>query len=406
MIFSSPIKIFINQQKDPLLFHTSDEFVSWVDKQSRDWTEFTSVVRPASDLIPIASSYIAQNSSHWVNHHSTIVSYANNNDEPSLKSMESSLQSLFQQNQILWSGDVIPSRAIAVADYDKTSAVWLYLLASGHSGQILMGHGTVQNWSSFANCLILLIDAKSTASFHNRHRAVIRSVEKAISESNSKLQEISSAVNKANDDINNFNTKSLSEFENLKTDLLVAAESQRNDFNGDWNKLRSSYDSQLKLSAPRIYWNSKYNDHQAAAKAWARLFFLMILVAAGIMILALKSFALEWIKIPDSMSSYEWVVPAVVIGIPAFLSLWLLRMFGRQWSEHLVRKEDARERVVMIETFLALNRDADSPSAINDPAQLALVLSSIFRPASNGSNDDSPPAGFFEAILSKISNQK
>ena len=92
----------------------------------------------------------------------------------------------------------------------------------------------------------------------------------------------------------------------------------------------------------------------------------------------------------------------MMLGAPAFMALWLLRMCGRQWQDHLSRCEDARERIVMIETFLALSREKDSPNKISDPAQLGVVLAAIFRAGPGFSTDDGPPAGVVDAILMKL----
>lgn len=172
--------------------------------------------------------------------------------------------------------------------------------------------------------------------------------------------------------------------------------------NAEWAQLRATYDNSLKLSAPRTYWDGKMQAHARIARSWRKGFFVAALI--GLVVLCSSGYAMihHWANLAAPLQGHAWVVPVLMVGVPGFMLLWLLRLCGRQWTDHMNREEDARERIVMIETFLALSRSEDSPNTLADSAQLALVLGAIFRAGPGFGSDDSPPAGVLEAVIAKL----
>lgn len=178
-------------------------------------------------------------------------------------------------------------------------------------------------------------------------------------------------------------------------------DAQRAGIQGEWERIRVTYDQQLKLSEPRRYWQDKLEKHETFFKRWRRAFFM--LAVGALAMLAGMTFA--FIEVSTSLSArlggHAWVLPVMMLGVPAFMALWLLRVCGRQWLDHLARCEDARERVVMVETFLALSRDEDTPGGMAE-AHIGVILGALFRAGPGSTLDDSPPAGVIDALAARL----
>ncbi|MCC7250044.1 MAG: hypothetical protein IT473_15585 [Lysobacter sp.] len=189
-------------------------------------------------------------------------------------------------------------------------------------------------------------------------------------------------------------------------ELIARASEARDSIDAEWARMRETYDNALKLSAPRTYWDAKKKEHERIARNWRKGFF--VASSTGLIVLAALSGLMIrfWGQVAEPLGAHAWIVPALMTGIPAFMVLWLLRLCGRLWGEHMTREEDARERIVMIETFLALSRSEDSPNTLADSAQLTLVLGAIFRAGPGLGSDDSPPAGLLEALVAKLGVSK
>jgi len=307
---------------------------------------------------------------------------------------------------LLWVGDDIAQRALSLTEVDAEASLWTLMIGLGHARWFLVDNNNPAFWAQFGRTLIHLSEPKNAAAFHRKQRAAITNIESLIGLETEKVALLDRSFQEFQRERGEFIESSVKQFETSLNEIQQAALDQRDEFSREWLRLRAAYDAELKLRAPREYWNEKFSDHGNTAVSWRSAFFVTAACSAAIIALSIASLAQGWISIPKSLSAYGWIIPAGVVGFPAFLSLWLLRLCGRQWSDQLMRREDARERVVMIETFLAISRDSDSPGAVTDPGQLGLILSSIFRPGPGMGADDSPPVGFIEAAMTRFGSQR
>ncbi|HEX9836523.1 MAG TPA: hypothetical protein VGB90_06685, partial [Alphaproteobacteria bacterium] len=91
----------------------------------------------------------------------------------------------------------------------------------------------------------------------------------------------------------------------------------------------------------------------------------------------------------------------IVISAPAFLAIWLLRIISRQLHANIAEMHDARDRVVMAQTFLAL---LDHGKVT--PEDRVLILHSLFRPSTIGGADDSTPPHWFELLMERVKSPR
>lgn len=399
MKFSNSVQLTVKSGDEPLEFGSDNEAVVWLESQAAQWSAHAAIVSEIASNFP--------NSLTWINHHfglwqgyadtakTQLSQVAEADRENAFRSHFDQIRTKMSQGGLLWTGDDIGQRALTLVEVDAVASLWVLLIGLGHARWFLVDNNNPAFWAQFGRALTYLSEPKVAAAYHRRQRSAVANIELLTSEMIEKIASLEKSVA----DIKGEHAEFINESEQSAVD-------QRSEFSQEWGKLRAAYDAELKLRAPREYWNSKFIDHGLASKKWRMAFFLTAGISAVVIALAITSLAREWISIPTSLMSYGWIIPAGVVGLPAFLALWLLRLCGRQWADHLMRQEDSRERVVMIETYLAISRDSDSPGAVTDPAQLGLVLNSIFRPGPGMSHDDSPPVGVFETVLARLGSHR
>jgi hypothetical protein len=164
----------------------------------------------------------------------------------------------------------------------------------------------------------------------------------------------------------------------------------------DWVKLKLVYDTELGLRAPTTYWTERARSQGKYAIGYGIAFALAITSM-------ISAFALWGIKylsgVPAEASAVIAVLPVV---IPAFAGIWILRILGRLLSESLSLMRDAKEREVLVKTFLALMKDESTGKSVVKEEDRILILHSLFRPSASTSVDDSPPVHWFDILANKV----
>ena len=171
---------------------------------------------------------------------------------------------------------------------------------------------------------------------------------------------------------------------------------QKEGFDHQWSAMKKAYDEEIALAAPTTYWKAKARIHFWAAIGFAIAFVLLI-------VWALREFFASTVPglsgIKEGQFPWSAIVPAVVC---AFAAIWVLRIVGRQLSNHLQLLEDAGERQAMVKTFLALVHDETRGKALVTDNDRILILHALFRPSHLKAIDDAPPAHWFDLLTSKI----
>ena len=415
MQFDQPLTIYALPSEQPLTFETTEAFDEWVRLQISGWTNFWqkhharwSEISNHARWSEISNTerVIERQMYGWGHmlsngRQSAIRVTPPKTDRRSFDKIEEishdvHVNEQLTQKNLLTVDNPIVVRAFAVGEHDFNVAIYMLLIASGEIERALRdSKDSVRSLSIFSAAVAGLVETASiTKAFGDIYGSTIRSDIYLKSADSDREAIVSSAE------------KKMEALSRASKNSVRAASQQRKEIQGEWAKLRATYDNELKLRAPREYWGNKLKEHQALSKKWLFAFVLISIFGAALIGFSVFSLPIFWKEYAEKLGATAWVLPASMIGAPSFLILWLLRVSGRQWSDHMMRQEDARERIVMIETFLALTRDKDSPSSIVDPNHLAIILGSIFRPGPGFASDDSPPAGFFDAVLTRLGSSK
>lgn len=143
--------------------------------------------------------------------------------------------------------------------------------------------------------------------------------------------------------------------------------------------LEKLFREKIRLEAPVQYWKDKAKSHDVAVWVWG-------LLTAAVAIVPLWAAAY---LAPDYFSTFREFQKDLSpggIGVLLFffvLYLMLARHVGRLYTTSLGLRNDASERVVMAQTFLALVQD----SKLGD-GERALVLAALFRNYAGGGDSD------------------
>ena len=84
------------------------------------------------------------------------------------------------------------------------------------------------------------------------------------------------------------------------------------------------------------------------------------------------------------------------ITFPAFLSVWVLRIFSKNMLNNFNQMHDAKNRAVMTQTFLALMSEGKA-----DENDRILILNALFQPINSASDDGAPPH-WFELMMERM----
>ena len=174
-------------------------------------------------------------------------------------------------------------------------------------------------------------------------------------------------------------------------DKLVAAIKE------EWQKLKTTYDAELAIRAPVLYWKQKAKSHLALS--W--VFAVLSIAVGGTIIFLIFREVKELITAPAGIANADqwhpeyWRLGILVASV--LFGVWIVRIIVRLFLSNVHLHTDAKERIVMVQTYLALIRRAKISKEDE-----RLILETLFRPAKTGiMKDDGVPLTALDA-LSKL----
>lgn len=167
------------------------------------------------------------------------------------------------------------------------------------------------------------------------------------------------------------------------------------DFTGELNqvkeelkKIEESYRQKLALQSSVQYWKDRADECRKAARWYAAYSIGFGLIYFGGVTPWLYTLFSSKVFPSEAAASPTWRVG--IVAFVVLLGLWLLRILVRTYLSHSHLSVDAKHRSVVVLTYLSMLRDEkDAVTA----AERVLVLTTVFRPASDGliRDDGMPP---------------
>lgn len=165
---------------------------------------------------------------------------------------------------------------------------------------------------------------------------------------------------------------------------------QSSAYKDSMSAIEKTYNEALALRAPAEYWRMKGDGHRLWGWVTGSLTFAGI-AAAGLYLGVQIHDVLS--GTPKGTAPESWrVATLALVGV---FSVWGLRLLVRMFLSHLHLLTDARERVVMVKTYLSLLEG----NQLSSKEDRQLVLQALFRPASDGIvKDEALPFSLAEAL--------
>ena len=161
----------------------------------------------------------------------------------------------------------------------------------------------------------------------------------------------------------------------------------------EWDTLRNTFESQLRLEAPVKYWQDRADATSKVAKQSLFAFSAIAIAIIGVLVV----FGPEFLERVSAMDNVGPFTTLVFVSIPALTALWGLKHVARLFVLNIERSSDARLRETMTTTFLALVKEG---AATVDQDERLLILEALFRPPALAPSDDGHWGGL-SALLSR-----
>lgn len=162
-------------------------------------------------------------------------------------------------------------------------------------------------------------------------------------------------------------------------------EKQLADAKKELENLKKTYEEHMSLKAPVKYWSHRSWWQLAMAGLW-----ISILWLGTWKVLTYDQVNLQKILIADKISFPQLGFALLVIT----LFFWGVRILVRLFLSNIHGFNDARERAVMVQTYLSLLEDGVAIKA----EDRAFLLKTLFRPTVSGLVKDDAIPPFFEAL--------
>jgi hypothetical protein len=154
----------------------------------------------------------------------------------------------------------------------------------------------------------------------------------------------------------------------------------------DLANLKDTYESHMVLQGPFEYWSSKCEEHGDLVKKFRNWLVGGSIVGAAAV--GITAYCILPGHYPSD--SIPWRHLGLFLLATTFV-LWILRLLVKLLLSNVHLYADAKERIVMIQTFMALVRHKETLEGLKKE-DIALVLAPIFKPSTTGViKDDGGP---------------
>jgi hypothetical protein len=438
---------------EPISFETAVEVLAFFERELAHWSEFQTRVASVEQASAYVKAIPASAVKQWRNMLNAVKQVIDTTDSRLVSEALQSTLNGFTRDARLRSLIVSSSREgakiLQLVDHDVIAAAFLHSLYTGTQLASVFAPSDAAAATEFFRTLPRIVSdvlgggdieylAARAVENANQVQATRESLERIKTQAEGMLSTEQQRFTDLSTEIGTLQHAALKEFQDH-------AENQRRGVEEAWAALRSSLFTAIKLRAPRTYWEEKAKDHRRAAVGWALGFLACLLLGILSPVFITPELASSMTAIsanvisqsaapassansllaqppqpasagntknlapqtsptairvnqPIPSNTASWILPLVSLGVPLFIALWLARMTARQFGEHLLRQQDALERSVMVETFLALNSKETGEALAGLEANFPIILQAIFRAGPGLNTDDSPPLGAVDAL--------
>jgi len=180
--------------------------------------------------------------------------------------------------------------------------------------------------------------------------------------------------------------------EKLISDQKEAHDELIKNTNKQLSDLENTYNQKLALKAPITYWKRRARIHADSARDSGLAAFFVAVVLGWCVVY----FGYDLIVTLEGTQPKLWQLTS--LGIAIGLVVWVIRIFVRVYLSNYHMMMDTRERVTMLNTYLALLKEGEGLKE----SDRNIILQIVFRPTHFGLiKDEGTPPGMLD-LLSKL----
>lgn len=175
----------------------------------------------------------------------------------------------------------------------------------------------------------------------------------------------------------------LAEQKTMLREIETQAKNLESSLQDEIARIRESISDTLRLAQPRRYWRKRVGIYKKETKIADKRFncgFSIILLSFLSLAVAMVWSTGESISSLEDAFSYM-AGKAVVLAIPSILAIWWLRISARDALSKRHIFEDAKHRLVLLDTYLALLSDEKKAMTIEERQ---IVLAVLFQSIEDG----------------------
>lgn len=397
-----PIELDLRGNPGLVKFTTVEDVEAWATEEEQFWSQM-----PAPTLRGGPFSAFEEQLSRI----RSLVSTAKQRAQSDWRTpIDNLLRRYYLQWDVVHSSTVWAQHIMALAKRDPNEGtVQLWVVREWQKQKV---GASIQNWSSDGNYfgyagLIAAAFARiaswtstSATDDASAREAALTKVQSDLVAAQSKWQEAMHSAELAGAELNKRFSQTSDEQTKQHEALLKKHHQELIEFvaraNDKIKALEALFNQKIQLEAPVAYWRTKASVHWWAAFRWGVGAIAAILLPVGLF-LGFSRELLNWLVANNEKIGTHGLALLLIVAV---FYLSFCRLVVRQYNTNRSLENDASERVVMAETFLALVQD----KKIKDEER-ALVLAPLFRPHGVTGADEGA-AGLADALGKALTSPK
>ena len=412
-IFDPPVDVDLGTNPGRVNFNTVEQARLWIQEEQEAWGEKLALSSDHRPLTAIVNRIIQTQRSKISHVDSAIGHFQSDPDDEATRNALTTALEMYADKEVLHSTSILGRKAIemfsaAESLEDKTAAYSFLGAAIGHPAKVDDFRHSPHFQADYVAIIsgvaqyydfVSVGDTDIVEKFEGYARDNLAEWEKQLALHMNEHFDAVEVIKDKEQKITDEHARQESEFDTLKQGYETS-----------FSEFEEFYKEGLRAKAPVKYWQSKAMKHASFGFLTFALFFGGC-VAAAIYGFTLGSEFSTAVRDSASAISTQTTQPGetstllqlafskfLVLLVPGFFAVWMLRILLKVALSNLAIADDARHRVTMVETFLSLMEHTDKL----DESDRILMLQALFRPIPGSNDEDTGPPNWFDVMMTQV----
>ncbi|GLH68221.1 DUF6161 domain-containing protein [Geothrix edaphica] len=377
-----------------LRFKTFEEFQAWNAEESAAWNWLISVMNTDGNL----TNALSQGQYGLRQQLQNLINNYHGNPNLYRSEIKNALENWVSGGRAFSSKMPIGKFVLELSKTSPVSAAWATAALTAPPVSLNMSTQSSQSLDGIFRAMLWRNGLKGTASSEKAALdELFIQASNHYSQNASKAEEQSALIQRQHE----MGEEEIALFKNSAQAALDDSRQQFNDAIGvgqaQLDLISKTYEAQLALQAPVLYWKQKASKHFTAL--WCMVGVVLVAMVVGTLGL-IQEVKVLLPTIQPGKWPEPWKLGLILISLT--MAIWIIRILMKVMLSQLHLHTDADERAVMSNAYLALLKRG---KAMQDDDR-ELILSVLFRPSATGIVDDGGPATPIEIITRAVQGKE